>query len=224
MPTPSITSVAKDVCKRIVPATQVVRFETKCLEVYGNLSSVSWVCHQLMVIFFQDFDSCWCCSRQNSLQSFSLSLSLLLSIHHYSHNCFSGVVVFGVAMSWRWLGRSLVRLGKVCMHTLHNWICHINVSMQLFSMFFRWFLLGSLPLFLRTLEAARQVTRTTPWVRFKFKVFCPECGKRVQPADVGEAQEMREVCQTMWRKFMQHLGPKSEGHSWRALQLKEISY
>ena len=62
--------------------------------------------------------------------------------------------------------------------------------------------------FLRTLEAARQVTRTTPWVRFKFKVFCPECGKRVQPADVGEAQEMREVCQTMWRKFMQHLGPK----------------
>jgi len=66
------------------------------------------------------------------------------------------------------------------------------------------------PLFLRTLEAARQVTRTrtTPWVRFKFKVFCPECGKRVQPADVGEAQEMREVCQTMWRKFMQHLGPK----------------
>eukprot|EP00434_Breviolum_minutum_P045608 symbB.v1.2.040930.t1/scaffold7662.1/size18633/3 len=48
----------------------------------------------------------------------------------------------------------------------------------------------------KTLEAARQVTRTTPWVRFKFKVFCPECGKRVQPADVGEAQEMREVCQT----------------------------
>lgn len=129
-------SVAKDVCKRIVPVTQVVRFETKCLEVYGNLSSVSWVCHQLMVIFSQDFDSCWCCSRQNSLQSFSLSLSLLLSIHHYSHNCFSGVVVFGVAMSWRWLGRSLVWLGKVCMHTLHNWICHMNVSMQLFQCFF----------------------------------------------------------------------------------------
>lgn len=85
-------------------------------------------------LFSQDFDSCWCCSRQNSLQSFSLSLSLLLSIHHYSHNCFSGVV-FGVAMSWRWLGRSLVRLGKVCMHTLHNWICHINVSMQLFQCF-----------------------------------------------------------------------------------------
>ena len=139
MPTPSITRVAKDVCKRIVPATQVVRFETKCLEVYGNLSSVSWVCHQLMVIFSQDFDSCWCCSRQDSLQSLSLSHPLLLSIHHYSHNCFSGVVVFGVAMSWRWLGRSLVRLGKVCMHTLQNWICHINVSMIInaaFSMFF----------------------------------------------------------------------------------------
>eukprot|EP00913_Durusdinium_trenchii_P025326 g23776.t1 len=47
------------------------------------------------------------------------------------------------------------------------------------------------------------LARRAPVVRFKMKVFCPECGLRVQPSDVGEVREMRDVCKTMWRKFMQ---------------------
>lgn len=45
--------------------------------------------------------------------------------------------------------------------------------------------------------------RFGPVIRFKFKVYCPECGMRVQQSDVGEVREMRDVCRTMWRKFMQ---------------------
>ena len=52
----------------------------------------------------------------------------------------------------------------------------------------------------------RTLIRCAPVVRFKMKVFCPECGLRVQPSDVGEVREMRNVCRTMWRKFMQRLG------------------
>lgn len=124
LPTPSITSVAKDVRKRIVPATQVVRFETKCLELYGNLSSVSWVCHQCMVIFSQDFDNCWCCSRQNSLQSFSLSLSLLLSIHHYTHK-----LLFWSRPSWGCHVMTMTRkiLGKIA-SGLHAYTTQLNLS------------------------------------------------------------------------------------------------
>eukprot|EP00490_Sorites_sp_Unknown_P002897 CAMPEP_0114675096 /NCGR_PEP_ID=MMETSP0191-20121206/47394_1 /TAXON_ID=126664 /ORGANISM="Sorites sp." /LENGTH=100 /DNA_ID=CAMNT_0001943753 /DNA_START=22 /DNA_END=320 /DNA_ORIENTATION=- len=47
------------------------------------------------------------------------------------------------------------------------------------------------------------MVRCAPVVRFKIKVFCPECGLRVQPSDVGEVRVMRDVCKTMWRKFMQ---------------------
>eukprot|EP00435_Cladocopium_sp_Y103_P024667 s4145_g6.t1 len=47
------------------------------------------------------------------------------------------------------------------------------------------------------------LVRCAPVVRFKMKVFCPECNLRVLPRDVGEIKDMRDVCKTMWRKFMQ---------------------
>mmetsp|Transcript_73212 Transcript_73212/g.148167 ORF Transcript_73212/g.148167 Transcript_73212/m.148167 type:complete len:105 (+) Transcript_73212:55-369(+) len=54
-----------------------------------------------------------------------------------------------------------------------------------------------------TWKSRGALVRCAPVVRFKMKVFCPECNLRVLPKDVGEIKEMRDVCKTMWRKFMQ---------------------